>query len=104
MKLDPQKIDFFSLNVLCTVFRKRSFSGAGESLNLSQSVISYTIDRLRKTFHDQLFIRRGGGIIPTDRCTELVSQSENILSQYVTEAVAFRHKVLERRLSDQYLG
>ena len=84
MKLDPQKIDFFSLNVLCTVFRKRSFSGAGESLNLSQSVISYTIDRLRKTFHDQLFIRQGGGIIPTDRCTELVSQSENILSQFET--------------------
>lgn len=82
--MDPQKIDFFSLKVLCAVFRQRSFSAAGEGIGLSQSVVSYTIDRLRKSFDDPLFIRRGGGIVPTDRCTEIVSESEALLSGFET--------------------
>lgn len=83
-KNDPLSIDFAALNTLCTVYTKRSFSGAAEALDMNQSTVSYTIERLRGAFGDPLFVRQSGGITSTPRCDEIVSAVEKILHQYAS--------------------
>ena len=79
---DPYKMELHSLRILRTVYELRSFSGAAEALGLSQSVVSYAIDRLRTAFDDQLFVRQGGGIVPTDRCVSIANAATNILDDF----------------------
>lgn len=82
MSDDPYKTDLYSLRILRTVYELRSFSGSAEALGLSQSVVSYAIDRLRTVFGDQLFIRQGGGITPTDRCVSIANAAANMLDDF----------------------
>ncbi|NNF25542.1 MAG: LysR family transcriptional regulator [Rhodobacteraceae bacterium] len=74
-------IDFAALATLRLVYRRRSFTVAAEELNLKQSSVSYTIERLRNAFLDPLFVRQGGSIAPTDRCIEIVAAAERILGE-----------------------
>ena len=50
-------VDFRALETLQLVYRRMSFTAAAAELNIKQSSVSYTIDRLRKAFSDQLFVR-----------------------------------------------
>lgn len=75
-------MDFAALRVLKLVHRHRSFSEAADVLGISQSVVSYTIDKLRVALRDPLFLRQGGGIVPTDRCTAALAEAERILDLY----------------------
>ena len=75
-------IDFAALHVLRLVCNLQSFSKAAEALDVNQSTVSYTIDRLRDTFRDQLFVRQGGGIVATQRCVEIVGKAIQILDEY----------------------
>ena len=79
---DPLNVDFAALRTLCLVHTHRSFSAAANILDLNQSTISYTIDRLRNAFDDPLFVRQGAGIATTPRCDALVTAAEQILGQY----------------------
>jgi DNA-binding transcriptional LysR family regulator len=83
---DPLSLDFAALRTLHLVFRLGSFSAAAEALDVNQSTISYTIDRLRKVFHDPLFVRQGGGVAATDRCREIVEAAGQMLDEF--EALA----------------
>ncbi|MFT7058452.1 MAG: DNA-binding transcriptional LysR family regulator [Pseudorhodobacter sp.] len=83
-KNDPLSIDFAALRTLCSVHSQNSFSGAAEVLDLSQSMVSYTIERLRRAYDDPLFVRQGGAITPTQRCEEIVAAAEQIVDQYCT--------------------
>ena len=74
-------LDFAALETLELVYRLRSFTAAAEALNIKQSSVSYTIDRLRKSFSDPLFVRQGNQISPTDRCVSIVKTAERILSE-----------------------
>ncbi len=73
-------IDFAALETLCLVYRRKSFTAAAVELNVKQSSVSYTIDRLRKAFSDPLFVRQGNGISATERCVEIVEAAEHVLS------------------------
>ena len=81
-KEKAQSIDFAALNVLKLVHDNQSFSVAADKLSTNQSTISYNIDRLRKAFEDPLFVRRHGGVVPTDRCREIVVGANAILDRY----------------------
>ena len=72
-------IDFAALETLKLVHRRRSFSAAAVELNLKQSSVSYTIERLRNAFSDPLFVRQGNAISPTERCEEIVEAVQHIL-------------------------
>ncbi len=48
-------------------------------LGQNQSSISYTLNRLRETFNDPLFVRSGRGVEPTVRCRQIVDTSGDIL-------------------------
>lgn len=73
---------FASLQVLCTIHDLGSFSKAAMHLGKSQSSMSYTIDILRKTFADPLFVRQGSGVAATQRCEEIVRTARSLITQF----------------------
>lgn len=85
-KPSPLSVDFAAIRTLRMVFDLGSFSKAAEILDVNQSSVSYTVDRLRQVFRDPLFVRQGGGIAPTGRCIELVERCGRLLDEF--EALA----------------
>jgi len=79
---DPFAIDFAAIRTLRLVSELGSFSKAAEALGTNQSTISYTMERLRAAFHDQLFVRQHGGIAPTPRCAEIVERASHLLDAF----------------------
>lgn len=80
---DPLAVDFAALRVLRLVHDYGSFSRTAEELGVNQSSVSYTIDRLRRAFGDPLFVRQGAGIVPTDRCDEIVREAARMVDAFV---------------------
>ncbi len=81
---DPKtllNLDFNALRTLRLVVRLGSFSVAAEELDVKQSTVSYTIDRLRKALGDPLIVRQGGQNVPTQRCRDLMPSLERILTE-----------------------
>lgn len=74
--------DFAALHTLHLVHELRSFTKTADRLNVNQSAISYTIDRLRNTFNDPLFIRQGGAVVSTVRCNEIVQSTQRMLQDF----------------------
>jgi len=74
-------LDFNALRTLRLVFRLGSFSAAAEALDVKQSTVSYTIERLRKTLGDPLIVRQGGRNEPTVRCREVIPIIDRILAE-----------------------
>ena len=79
---DPYKTDLSSLRIFRAVYDQRSFSKAADVMGVNQSVVSYAIDKLRQAFNDQLFLRQGGGIVPTDRCVTIAASSSIVLDEF----------------------
>lgn len=80
---DPLAVDFAALRVLRLVHDYGSFSRAADVLGVNQSSVSYTIDRLRRAFGDPLFVRQGAGIVPTDRCDEIVIEAARMVDAFM---------------------
>lgn len=66
-KIDYLGLDGAALKTFLTVLEECSVSKAAVKLNVSQSAISHTLEKLRLTFDDPLFVRDGRGIIPTEK-------------------------------------
>ena len=64
---DHLSLDGNTLRTFLTVLDEASVTRAAERLGVSQSAVSHTLDKLRATFNDPLFIRVGRGIEPTAR-------------------------------------
>lgn len=88
---DVWKLELHALRVLVTVYDTGSFTAAAERLDLNQSTVSYTMERLRRVFGDELFVRQGRGTAPSERCHILVNQARSLLRQYedMTKPVEF---------------
>lgn len=63
--------DLNLLRVLDALLREGSTVKAGERLGMSQSAVSGALARLRHALGDQLFIRHGQGLRPTDYAVSL---------------------------------
>ena len=59
-------LDLNLLRVLDAIFREGSATRAGERLGISQSAVSNALNRLRHSLGDELFIRQGNQLVPTD--------------------------------------
>ncbi len=79
---DADSVDIAALKILHLVFEHQSFSIAAEKLHTNQSTVSYSIDRLRKVFGDKLFVRQRGGIVPTERCKEVIETTGALLQRF----------------------
>ncbi|MBR1175270.1 LysR family transcriptional regulator [Bradyrhizobium sp. KB893862 SZCCT0404] len=77
--LDP--IDIGALRTLVMVYDLGSFSAAAHRLEVNQSTISHTVERLRKAFQDSLFVRQGNGIAATERCDGLAQWARGMIEE-----------------------
>ncbi len=80
--IDPLSIDFRTLRLLERVHSLRSFTRAADELGLTQSAVSYAIDKLRHVFGDPLFARQGRSIHPTARCDKIVEDTRHLIASY----------------------
>ena len=80
---DPLGVDFAALRVLRLVHDYGSFSRTAEALGVTQSSVSYTVDRLRRAFGDPLFVRQGAGIVATERCGDIVREAASMVDAFV---------------------
>jgi DNA-binding transcriptional LysR family regulator len=77
--IDYLKLDGNSLTTFLTVLEEMSVTKAAERLDVTQSAVSHTLDKLRLILGDPLFIRSGRGIESTARARELRTKIESIL-------------------------
>ncbi len=80
-KIDYLDLDGNSLRAFLTVLEENSVSKAAIKLNVSQSAISHTLDKLRTAFDDPLFVRDGRGIVPTKKGELLQAPVTKVLSE-----------------------
>ena len=80
-KIDYLGLDGRTLKTFITVMEEGSVSKAAERLFVTQSAVSHTLDKLRTTFDDPLFVRSGRGIIPTAKAKSLYGPIEVVLDE-----------------------
>lgn len=73
--------DFKLLIVFDAIMRERHVTRAGERLGLSQSAVSHALQRLRRAFGDELFVRGPEGMSPTPRAHDLAEPVRRALAE-----------------------
>jgi len=69
--MDLSRIDINLLVALEALLQEQSVTRAAARIGRSQSAMSHTLNRLRATFDDPLFVSAGRGLEPTPRAVEL---------------------------------
>ncbi|MEM8653075.1 MAG: LysR family transcriptional regulator [Pseudomonadota bacterium] len=62
------------------IFDKNSVTLAAEEFNINQSTASHTLDKLRDSFNDPLFVKSGRGIEPTEQAVVLATKIREVLT------------------------
>ncbi|MBE1493122.1 DNA-binding transcriptional LysR family regulator [Amycolatopsis lexingtonensis] len=73
----------FDLNLVRTfvlLYETRSVTATAESLHVTQPTISYSLQKLRRRFSDELFRRSGSGLVPTTTARALYEPLHSALS------------------------
>ncbi|GAB3150107.1 LysR family transcriptional regulator [Amycolatopsis stemonae] len=73
----------FDLNLVRTfvlLYETRSVTATAESLHVTQPTTSYSLQKLRRRFSDELFRRTGGGLVPTTTARALYEPLHSALS------------------------
>lgn len=70
-KMDIRHLDLNLLVVLDALFDEGTVTGAAQRLGLSQPAVSFALNKLRRLFADDLFIRGAAGMMPTPRALGL---------------------------------
>lgn len=78
---DLNSLDLNLLRVFDAVARERHVTRAAERLNLSQPAVSNALNRLRAALGDELFLRRPGGVEPTELALELAPSVAEVLDR-----------------------
>ena len=85
--VDVNDLSVRALRTFLLLYRTRSVSQSAELLGQDQSSVSYTLQKLRRTFSDALFVRVGKDFQPTERCVELVGAIERAVA-HIDETLA----------------
>ncbi|WP_028134451.1 LysR family transcriptional regulator [Bradyrhizobium japonicum] len=75
------RIDVSLLVVFSTVLEERQVLRAANRLNLTPSAVSHGLRRLRRIFHDPLFLKTPSGVKPTERALALAGPVAELLSR-----------------------
>ncbi|RBQ18132.1 LysR family transcriptional regulator [Spongiactinospora rosea] len=73
-------VDLNLFVVFATVLREGNVTRAAEHLRMSQAAVSASLTRLRRLFHDPLFVRVPGGVAPTVLARQLSGRIEAALT------------------------
>ncbi|MEH6577154.1 MAG: LysR family transcriptional regulator [Amphritea sp.] len=77
---DLNKVDLRLLVAFNTLMEERSVSRAAERLGLSQPAMSRSLQKLRKLFGDDLFIRQSHGLSPSPRAEQIQNMLRPLLN------------------------
>ncbi|NMJ41360.1 LysR family transcriptional regulator [Roseomonas sp. JC162] len=78
---DLSTLDLNLLRVFDAVARERHVTRAARRLNLSQPAVSNALARLRAALNDELFLRRPGGVEPTELALALAGPVAEVLDR-----------------------
>ena len=78
---DLATLDLNLLRVFDAVARERHVTRAAQRLNLSQPAVSNALNRLRQALGDELFLRRPGGVEPTELALALAAPVAEVLDR-----------------------
>lgn len=98
---DLGRLDLNLLVALEALLEERSVSQAARRLYVTQSAMSKTLGRLRELFDDQLFVRRGSGMVPTPRAEQLGARLPEVLQavQGMIQPLKFDPQVYEGQMN-----
>ena len=95
------KISTFDLNlfvVLNAIYSEGSLTKAAEVVGITQPAVSNALSRLREKFDDDLFIRTGSGMTPTQKTENIildVKKALDLMQKSVNEPDEFNPKTSE---------
>mgnify|MGYP001325524181 FL=1 len=96
------KISSFDLNlfvILNAIYTEGSLTKAAEVVGITQPAVSNALSRLRERFNDDLFVRTGSGIVPTQKTENIIKDIQNALTlmqHSVNEPDTFDEKTTTR--------
>ncbi|MCG6883740.1 MAG: LysR family transcriptional regulator [Silicimonas sp.] len=77
---DLFKLDGHALRIFASVCETGSVSRTAEIVDLNQSTISHTLEKMRTALRDPLFVKSGRGITPTEKALAILPRVQKILS------------------------
>ena len=96
------KISSFDLNlfvILNAIYTEGSLTKAAEVVGITQPAVSNALSRLREKFNDDLFVRTGSGMVPTQKTENMINDVQSALTliqQSVNEPDTFEPKSSKR--------
>ena len=96
------KISSFDLNlfvILNAIYTEGSLTKAAEVVGITQPAVSNALSRLRERFNDDLFVRTGSGMVPTQKTENIIKNIQNALTlmqHSVNEPDTFDEKTTTR--------
>jgi len=82
------QLDLNLLTVLAAMFEEQSVSEVARRMNVSQPTISFSLNKLRAFFQDELFVRAGGAMVSTPRADALRQPVERMMALIHAEIVS----------------
>ena len=79
--LHISQLDLNLFVVFEAIFATGSVTGAGERLHLTQPAASHALARMRETFADPLFVRRGRALAPTPLARKMIEPVRRALRE-----------------------
>lgn len=83
----------FDLNLVRTfvlLYETRSVTATAESMHVTQPTVSYSLQKLRRRFSDDLFRRTGAGLVPTTTARALYQPLHGALAEIETAVAGAR--------------
>ena len=62
-----------------SIYTEGSLTKAAEVVGITQPAVSNALSRLREKFDDELFVRTGGGMVPTQKTENIIKDIQNAL-------------------------
>lgn len=84
-KTDPREPQLADLKAVLALLQDGTVTRAAQRLDLTQSALSYQLDRMRKRFADPLFVRVGNRMAPTPFAQRLGEPAERVMRIIDTE-------------------
>lgn len=83
------KFDYLSLStqqllVFVTLHEVGTVTATAERLQTTQSAVSHSLQKLREVFADELFVRAGRSVMPTQRSQQLYPEIKSVLEKLQT--------------------
>ena len=97
------KISSFDLNlfvIMNSIYTEGSLTKAAEVVGITQPAVSNALSRLREKFDDELFVRTGSGMVPTQKTENIIRDIQNALQlmQKKTHFCCLSSTVISRKI------